>query len=236
MLKRVHEMGITDVEAATTYNLTAQQFRQELDKAGLHASGAHFQWPDFMMDIDKVIADAKALGGDYVTLPWIPHVGRFTEDNAHTTAISFNAWGRKCKDAGLHFTYHPHGYEFTKSGDGTVFDILVKETDPQFVNYELDIFWAYHGGADPVKLMEKYPDRFVQMHLKDMRKGVKVPKSTGQENVENDVALGTGQLDLPAILKEAVKIGIKHYYIEDESSRSLEQIPQSISYVRSQGF
>ena len=65
-----------------------------------------------------------------------------------------------------HFTYHPqHGYEFTQAflRDGTVFDILVKETDPELVNYELDIFWAYHGGADPVKLMEKYPDRFVQM-------------------------------------------------------------------------
>ena len=236
MLKRIHDMGITDVEAATTYKLTAQQFRQELDKAGLHASGAHYQWPDFMMHIDKVIADAKALGCDYVTLPWIPHVGRFTEDNAHSAAVSFNDWGRKCKEAGLHFTYHPHGYEFTKSGDGTVFDILMKETDPPFVNYELDIFWAYHGGADPVKLMEKYPTRFVQMHLKDMRKGVQVPKNTGQEDIENDVALGTGQLDIPAILKEGLKIGIKHYYIEDESSRSLEQIPQSIAYVRSLGY
>jgi sugar phosphate isomerase/epimerase len=235
-MKKIHDMGITDVEAADFYGLTAEKFRQELDKAGLHASGAHFQWIDFSNNIDGIIKDAKTIGAEYITLPWIPHVGRFTEENAHVAAAKFNEWGRKCKEAGLHFTYHAHGYEFTKSGDGTVFDLIAREADPQYANFELDIFWAYHGGADPVKLMQKYPDRFLQMHLKDMRKSVQVPKTTGQENVENDVAMGTGQLDLPAILKQAQAIGIKHYYIEDESSHSLDQIPASIKYVRSVGY
>lgn len=236
MLKRVHDMGITDVEAAGFYGKSAAEFRKELDAAGLHASGAHFQWDEFSKNIDAIIKDAKAIGAEYITLPWIPHTGRFTEEKAHEAAGKFNEWGRKCMDAGLKFTYHPHGYEFTASGDGTVFDQLVKETDPALANFELDIFWAYHGGADPVKLMQRYPNRFVQMHLKDMRKGVKVPQTTGKEDVENDVAMGTGQLDLPAIIKEAQRVGIRHYYIEDESSRSMEQIPESIKYVRSQGY
>ena len=72
-------------EAASFYGLSAEQFRQELDKAGLHASGAHFQWTDFGMNIEKVIKDTKTIGAEYVTLPWIPHTGRFTEQNAHTT-------------------------------------------------------------------------------------------------------------------------------------------------------
>jgi hypothetical protein len=93
-LKLIHEMGITDVEAAGFYGLSAEQFRQELDKAGLHASGAHFQWTDFGMNIDKVIKDTKTIGAEYVTLPWIPHTGRFTEQNAHTVAKTFNEWGR----------------------------------------------------------------------------------------------------------------------------------------------
>jgi sugar phosphate isomerase/epimerase len=74
------------------------------------------------------------------------------------------------------------------------------------------------------------------MHLKDMRKGVKTPNYSAHEDVESDVALGVGQMDIPAILAEAEKIGVKHYYIEDESSKSLEQIPQSITYVRNVGF
>jgi sugar phosphate isomerase/epimerase len=235
-LALVQKMGITDVEVAGLYNLSPADFRKQLDDHGLHASGVHFQWDAFNKDADAVIRDAKTLGCDYVTMPWIPHKRDFTAENARATAEKFNEWGKKCADAGLKFTYHPHGYEFHPLDGGTVFDVLVKETKPEYVNYELDIFWAYHGGADPVKLMEKYPNRFILMHLKDMDKSVKVPKYTGSESTENDVALGAGQIDIASILKEAQKIGIKHYFIEDESKRSIEQIPQSIAYVRSIGM
>jgi sugar phosphate isomerase/epimerase len=188
--------------------------------------------------MDKVIADAKALGCEYVTLPWIPHKGQsLSEEEAKTAIERFNEWGEKLSKAGLKFTYHPHGYEFKPRADGsTLFDVLVAGTKPEFANYELDIFWAYHGGADPVKLMQKYPTRIVQLHLKDMNKSVKVPQFTGKEDKQNDVALGTGQIDVAGILKEAIAIGVKHYYIEDESAVSEKQIPQSIQYVRSLGY
>jgi sugar phosphate isomerase/epimerase len=232
----VQNMQISDVEVAGLYNRSAASFRDALEKHGLKASGVHFQWDRFSRDIDGVIKDAKALSCEYVTLPWIPHNGDFTIDDARSTADKFNEWGRKCSEAGLKFTYHPHGYEFTHFDRGTVFDEMVKLTKPEFVNYELDVFWAFDGGADPVQLMRKYPTRFPLMHLKDMRKGVHTPNYTGHEDVESDVALGTGQLNIPAILEEAEKIGVKHYYIEDESSKSVQQIPQSVQYIRSIGY
>ncbi|HEX4794993.1 MAG TPA: sugar phosphate isomerase/epimerase [Humisphaera sp.] len=233
----INSMGVDDVECAGVYNLSPDQFRKELDAHHLRASGGHFQWDDWMKDTDGVIKSAKALGCEYVTVPWVPHTGdEFTIENAHTAAKMFNEWGKKAAAAGLKFCYHPHGYEFRPYEGGTLFDVIAKETDPKFANFEIDIFWAFDGGADPVKLMEKYPDRFVLMHLKDMKKGVKTPNYTGHEDTESDVGLGTGQLDIPAIVKEGVKIGIKHYYIEDESKSSEKQIPQSIQYIRSIGF
>jgi sugar phosphate isomerase/epimerase len=232
----VRGMQITDVEVANLYGRSAPSFRAELDKLGLKASGVHFQWDRFSRDIEGVIKDAKALGCEYVTLPWIPHNGDFTVADARSAVEKFNEWGRKCSEAGLKFTYHPHGYEFTHFDRGTVFDEMVKQTKPEFVNYELDVFWAFDGGADPVQLMRKYPNRFPLMHLKDMRKGVRTPNYTGHEDVESDVTLGTGQLHIAAILEEAKKIGVKHYYIEDESSKSLQQIPQSIRYIRGIGY
>lgn len=232
----VSKMHITDVEVAGLYGKIAPAFREELDKAGLKASGVHFQFDRFSKDIDGLIKDAKTLGCEYVTLPWIPHTGDFTADNAKEVAAKFNEWGKKCAEAGLKFCYHAHGYEFQPYKDGTVFDLLAAETNPALVNFELDIFWAFDAGADPVKLMQKYPKRFPLMHLKDMKKGVKTPNFTGHENVESDVALGTGQIDLPAILKEAAKIGVKHYYIEDESSKSVQQIPESVGYLRKIGY
>jgi sugar phosphate isomerase/epimerase len=235
-LSRIEQWGVRDVEAAGFYNLSAQQFREELDKHHLHASGAHFPWERFATDIEGVLRDAKTLGCEYVTVPWIPHQREFTAKDSLRAVEKFTEWGHRCSEAGLHFTYHPHGYEFRPHGGGSLFDLIAQGTKPEAVNFELDIFWAYDGGADPVQLMRKYPDRFPQMHLKDMKKTVKTPNYSGHENVENDVTLGTGQLSLPAILQEAAKVGVKHYYIEDESKGSERQIPQSIQYLRSIGF
>jgi sugar phosphate isomerase/epimerase len=233
----VENMGITDVEAAGFYDVSPEKFREALDRHHLRASGAHFQWDRLSKDVEGCIKDAKTIGCEFVTLPWIPHEGDFMEKDAANAIEKFNEWGKKFADAGLKFTYHPHGYEFRPLADGTtLFDRMVKETKPEWVNYELDVFWAFDGGADPVKLMQKYPARFVQLHLKDMKKGVKTPNYTGHEDVESDVALGTGQLDIPAILEQAEKIGVKHYYIEDESRSSEQQIPKSVQYVRSVGF
>jgi sugar phosphate isomerase/epimerase len=96
----------------------------------------------------------------------------------------------------------------------------------------MDIFWIQFGGGDPVALLKKYGNRWKLMHVKDMRKGIKKDLSGGT-STENDVALGTGELDIPAILKEAKKVGIKHYFIEDESSNITTQVPQSIAYLKS---
>jgi sugar phosphate isomerase/epimerase len=94
------------------------------------------------------------------------------------------------------------------------------------------MLWAFHGGQDPVKLLNKYGSRWKLMHLKDLRKGVK-GDLTGNTPTTNDVVLGTGQLDVPAILKTAKKVGVKHYFIEDESPIWYKQVPQTMSYLKS---
>ena len=129
------------------------------------------------------------------------------------------------------FCYHVHGYEFGKHEGGTLFDYIAKNTDPRYVSFELDMLWAYFGGADPVKLLQKYGSRWKLMHLKDLKKGVQGNLS-GSTATEHDVALGTGQLNIPAILKAAKKAGVKHYFIEDESPFHAQQIPKTIAYLR----
>jgi sugar phosphate isomerase/epimerase len=237
-LDKVQQYGVTDVEVAGIKDLNAEELQAELTKRHMKASGMHFGWEDFNTNMDKVISQAKALHCKYVTLAWIPHQGHFDFAQAETAAATFNKWGKELTDAGLHFTYHAHGYEFKPTPDGTAFDVLAAKTDKKYANFELDIFWAYDGGADPAALLAKYPDRFPQLHLKDIKKGVPNPNPhyNGSEPVEDDVVLGTGQLDMPGILKQAEKVGVKHYYIEDESKEAPEQIPQSIAYVRSIGY
>src|SRR5207249_11348730 len=122
-------------------------------------------------------------------------------------------------------------YEFQPYGHGTLFDLLMAETKPNFVRYEMDVFWIVHPGQDPVKLLQKYGKRFELMHVKDMKKGTPTGLLTGHSDVTNDVALGTGIMDWPAILRAAKKAGVKWYFIEDESPTSVEQIPRSLRFL-----
>ena len=164
---------------------------------------------------------------------WIPHKdGVLTFENAKKAVEDFNAAGKVLKDSGIIFCYHAHGYEFQPYENGTLLDYIIKNTNPEYVSFEMDIFWIQFGGGDPVSLLKKYGNRWKLMHLKDMRKGT-MKDLTGGTAAENDVPLGTGELDIPAILKEAKKIGIKHYFIEDESNYAMQHVPQSIVYLRS---
>ncbi len=135
------------------------------------------------------------------------------------------------QENGISFNYHVHGYEFRPYEDGTLFDYLVANTDPQYVNFQIDVFWAKQGGADPVALMKKYPRRITMLHLKDRKHGT--PDSIdGTAPDETNVVLGTGDVDIAAVMETAAAIGVRHYFIEDESPDALTQIPQSLEYLR----
>jgi len=108
---------------------------------------------------------------------------------------------------------------------------MVTNMDPRFVNFEMDVFWVKHPGQDPVALLKKYPNRFLLMHLKDRKPGTK-GNQNGNADDETNVVLGTGDVGIAEIMKEAKKIGVKHFFIEDESSHPLEQIPLSLAYLK----
>jgi len=234
-LAKVREMGFREVEMGGTYGLTPQQFRAELDKAGLRAVSQGASFDSLRDNIDTVISDAKTFGVQYVMCAWISHQRPFSEEAARQAIQVFNRAGEKLKAAGITFAYHIHGYEFQPYGEGTLFDLLATELKPEFVSFELDVFWAFHGGQDPVALMRKYPKRFTLMHLKDMRKGEK-GNLTGNAPDDWSVALGAGQIDFPAVLREAKKAGVKWYFVEEESPTPLDNIPAGLRYLERMRF
>ncbi len=232
-LDTIKALGITDMEFSNLFGKTAADIRAMLDARGMICSSFGCSWDDLNKKTDEVAANAKTLGAKFVRVAWLPNRQPFTLEIAERTAAEFNAIGKLLREKhGLTYCYHNHGYEFVKHGDGTLFDLLVEKTNPQDVSYELDILWAFHPGADPAAVIEKHADRIKLLHLKDLKKGV-VGDLTGKTPVENDVALGTGQIDLPAVLKAAKKAGVLHYYIEDESPNIAVQVPASIAYLKS---
>jgi sugar phosphate isomerase/epimerase len=234
-LQRVQNLGFREVELAGTYNLSPEQFRQQLAAHGLQPIAGHFPYERFRDDAEGVAKDAKALGLKYAGVAWIAHEGAFSEKQCREAIGVFNRAGAVLARHGLKFFYHQHGYEFVPFGKGTLFDLMMAETDPKLVSFEMDLLWVIHPGQDPVKLLKKYGKRWELMHLKDLKKGVK-GDLTGHTDVANDVALGTGQMNFPAVLKAAKKARVKHYFIEDESPSVVQQLPVSLRFLEQVKF
>jgi sugar phosphate isomerase/epimerase len=225
--------GVTDIEFSNLFGKTAAELRKMLDERGLYCSSFGVGYGDLVNKTAEVAQNARTLGAKYVRVAGIPHKAAFTLEEAQQAVDDFNKFGKILKDQyGLGFIYHNHGFEFQPYKDGTLYDYIVTSTDPKYVSFEIDILWAFFPGQDPAAMISKYGNRYKTMHLKDLRKGITGNLSGGTSG-ENDVALGTGQINLPAVLKAAKKAGLEHYYIEDESSNVMEQVPQSITYLKS---
>ncbi|HVG16625.1 MAG TPA: sugar phosphate isomerase/epimerase [Chitinophagaceae bacterium] len=231
-LDTIKMMGFTEIEGSGG-RLSPQEFKKLCDERGISIPSTGANYDQLNTNIDSVIYRAKALGASYVMCAWIPHTkGSFTIENAKKAVVDFNKAGKILKENGLTFCYHIHGYEFWPYEGGTLLDYIINNTNPEYVSFEMDVLWTHFGGGDPVALLKKYGNRWKLLHLKDLKKGV--PKDrTGGTSQENDVALGTGEIDIPGILREAKKIGIKHYFIEDESAHVIQQVPLSIAYLKS---
>lgn len=231
-LDTIKSLGIKDMEFSNLFGKTAADIRRMLDERGMFCSSFGVSYDDALNKTDIVAANALQLGAKFVRVAWIPHQAPFALSHAQKAVDDFNRIGKIFKEKyNLTFTYHNHGYEFHPYEGGTLFDFMIAKTDPKYVSFEMDILWVHFPGQDPAALLNKYGPRFKLMHLKDLRKGV-AGNLSGGTPVENDVALGTGGIDIPAVLK-AAKRHIQHYYIEDESPLYAEQVPRSIAYLKS---
>lgn len=235
-LSRVHALGLQEVELAGTYGMSAQGFRQALDRAGLRATSMHVGYEMLRDSLSSVLADAKTLGVQNIGTAWIPHPdGPITVALAHQAAADFERWGRAARDQGFRFFYHVHGYEFVPGTDGVLpIDVLMKETNPSDVSFEMDVFWATLPGNNPVDLLRKYPGRWKLMHLKDMKKGVATNVQTGSADPNaTEVPVGTGQIDYRGVLRVAKEVGVEKFYLEDETASPFETVPQSVRWLES---
>jgi sugar phosphate isomerase/epimerase len=232
-LAKIKEWKIRLIEGGGTYGLPVDEYKNLLAKNNLKMVSYGASFEELAKD-PKAIADkAKAFGATYIMCAWVPHKeGSFTLDEINNAITVFNNAGKTLLENGLKFCYHPHGYEFRPYEDGTMFDYMVKKTDPRHVNFEMDVFWVKHPGQDPVALLKKYPKRFLMLHLKDRAPGTE-GNQEGHAPDETNVILGKGDVGIAAIMKQAKKNGVKYYFIEDESPKSVEQIPQSLQFLKS---
>ena len=231
MFEKISKMGIRELEGGGTYGLSVDSFKTLLKKNNLKIISVGAAFKDLDSNVQAVITQAKTFNAGYVTCTWIPHEKGFTIDHAKKAVEVFNRAGKLLKENGISLVYHPHGYEFGSYEGGTLFDYMAKNMNPADANFEMDVFWIKHPGQDPVALLKKYPKRFPLMHLKDRKPGTP-GNQEGRADVESNVVLGSGDVGIADIMREAPRAGVKHYFIEDESSRSEQQVPESLAFLK----
>lgn len=229
-LDLIQSWGITTLEGGDSYGVPLEEFKAMLAERNFNMVSVQGAYMDLKNDVEKVIKSAKDYGATYVMCAWIDHKGDdFDIDNTKEAIEVFNVAGKRLKEEGLQLVYHAHGYEFRPYEDGTLFDYMAKNAE--HFAFEMDVYWIKHGGADPMSLLNKYPDKFQLMHLKDMEKGL-TGNNTGHSDVETNVVLGAGQIDMAALVKRGKELGVEYMFIEDESSRVVEQVPQSLKFLK----
>src|SRR3989442_5872720 len=200
-LAKVRAMGLREVESAGLWNHTLPEFRAALDAAGLKCRSAHIGFDRLRDDAAGAIAEAKGLGAGGGVCAWIPHKGdAFTRDDATKGAEVFNRFGKAAQDAGLTFGYHCHGYEFVPSTEGTLFDTFAGMADPKLVSFQIDVFHAYNGGADPAPPLEKDKGRARALPPKDRQKGGPVQAGRAGAEAGQGGPPGTGAHAPPRLL------------------------------------
>ncbi|MGZ9899698.1 sugar phosphate isomerase/epimerase family protein [Shewanella gaetbuli] len=231
--EHIHQWGITHVEGGRDLNgLTIDEYRDYLDKHSLKLVSVDTSYTEIRDNPIAAVYKARFFGSKFATFYWIPHgeEGEFTIDEAKAAVEVLNSAGKLLKKHGITLQYHLHGYEFSPYNNGTVFDYMVQNT--HFAQFQMDVFWIAHANVDPLALLKKYPGRFSSFHLKD--RVANTPKlANGLADPELNVVLGQGDIAIEDIVKEAKKQGVNDFFLEDESSRSMTQLPQSLQYYLS---
>lgn len=229
---KIKSWGITNLEDGNdgTYGYTQEEYNALLAENGLQIVSVSAPFEELESSPETVVARAKNYGAKYAVCFWIPHENNdFTLSDTNRALAVFNAAGKLLQEHGITLTYHPHGYEFKPHKEGFLLDHLIQGSD--HFDFEMDVYWFAHPGEDPVAWLRKYPEEFKLMHLKDCKKGTKGNRE-GRSDVETNVILGTGQIDIAAVVAEARKLGIAYLFVEDESSKSLSQLPESIKFLK----
>ena len=236
-LKKLAQIGYTEVETAGFGKSSAAEFRDLIRDAGLRAPSAHLGFGT--EDTGKLLDDAKTLGVEYavssVLLPDGSHINfqdpkgiqeffkvvdSLSVDDFKGLAAKANGIGQKAKAAGLQYAYHNHMFEFRDLGAGKIgYDILLKETDPSLVKFEADCGWMTVAGKNPIDFLTRHGDRFAMLHVKDF-KNITKPLTTFSSLMSPEAPisteLGRGSIDLKSIVQVGLKAGVKHMFVEQE--------------------
>ena len=214
VLARIKQIGYGEVETYwNLYNRPAAELRRIITDAGLQIPSGHFDYEKVESSFDY----AHELGVKYMVCPMLPkNMQQHSLDDFKAAAAQFNKWGERAATAGFRFAFHNHNYEFRKYGEKTGYDVLVAETQPDMVWFELDCYWVTQAGLDPVAMINSLGKRVRMLHIKDRLPGFAATQ-TLDKGAEHFTEVGTGTVDFKAVANAARSNGVEHYFVEQDA-------------------
>lgn len=221
-LAAVAAIGYTEVELFQLHGLTPAGMRSRLDAVGLRATSSHYPIQAFRGNLEQSVDSAAVLGQSLMVLPSIPSEER-TAEGLVRVADDLSRAGERAAAAGLRVGYHNHDWELRSMADGTrPIDLLLDRSDAALVDWQMDVFWTVHGGADPLTMLAERGDRVTSVHVKDR---------TGDGEM---VDVGDGVIDFATILADAASRALRHAYVEhDQPDDSVESVRRSYGHLTS---
>jgi len=246
-LEALAKIGYRAVELAGFLGLTAHELRSALDQAGLACRSAHISpqsrgpgEPSLSGDLGQLAEDAHTIGIEYLIAPsfllpanapkpqsgesgaaFFTRAGKsMTAEDWRATANFLNSVAKRLRPLGLKLAYHNHNFEFAPLPSGTGLDILLRETDPALVCFEMDVGWVAAAGADPIQILRAHASRFRLMHIKDIKAATRPNTALEMDPTE----VGSGVIPWRHILPEALKAGVRQFYVEQEPPFALPRL------------
>ena len=221
-LERVAAIGYTDVEFAGYFGRSPAQIRALVERAGLAAPSSHVAFALLRDDWPDTVHAARDAGHAYITIPWLPDSVRRTRADWSSMAAQLNRAGEVARAAGVRLAYHNQEYDLVPVEGARPLDLLLAGTDPALVAFQLDVYWLFKAGGDPVSYLREHPGRFAMTHLKD---------SAGPpSHVMRDV--GSGMLDFANILAAGADAGVQHHFVEhDEPADAFASLRASFAHL-----
>ncbi|MCD4769592.1 MAG: sugar phosphate isomerase/epimerase [Bacteroidales bacterium] len=224
-LDKIAEIGFNWLEAANYangqfYKMKPSEFRQKVESRGMTLISSHNRLSS--ENVDEVVNAAAEAGLKYLVMPSLPGSWMESLDGYKEAADFLNMAGEKCKSMGMKVGFHNHSIEFVPIDGQIPYDLMVENTDPDFVTFELDLAWIIAGGQKPEDYFNKYPGRFELLHIKDLSEDKK------------DATLGEGTIDFVPIFEHVSTAAMKYFFIEQDNCKThtpIESIEISRNYL-----
>jgi sugar phosphate isomerase/epimerase len=226
-LEEIAEIGYDMLEFGGHYGPSKKEFMNLLKRLKIKPIAGGTSMHPLLQEPEKHIEEQLSMNKDYLVCywPWTTSADNLTTDQCKKAAENLNKVGEKCKKAGIRFAFHNHDKEFKPTPEGDIpMDILLKNTEPELVTTEIDLYWIKKGGGDPISYFKKYPGRFELCHVKDMGPNL--------EERRDFACVGSGIMDFPKIFAHSKTAGIKHYIVEhDEPEHHMECARTSYNHL-----